>query len=111
MAIAVAPGSSASARLVPTSRCAFRNAAGAHRSIDTPLAQFHQGLSPKGTKNPTDMCEVPVRRQDFGDAEFHHDRHRRKIGKRYGWLVRELFPQFDCPGESGPGDFLYVNKG
>lgn len=56
------------------------------------------------------MSEVLVRGQDVGDPEFHHNCHRRKIGKRYSWFVRGLFPQSDRSGKSGPGDLLYINE-
>ena len=56
------------------------------------------------------MGEMPIRREDIADSELHHDGHRRKIGKRYFRLVRELLPQFDRSVESGLGDVLDVNK-
>ena len=56
------------------------------------------------------MSEMPIRSEDIADPEFHHDGHSRKIRERYIWFVRELFPQFDCPVESGLGNFLDVNK-
>src|ERR1700691_545703 len=70
-----------------------------------------KALSRQGAKAEADVREVPVRSKDIGDPEFHHDRHRRKIGKRYFGLVRELLSQADRSRKSGAGDFLDVDKG
>src|SRR5271165_1396986 len=75
------------------------------------LSIKEKDLSRKGAKAEAHMREMSIRRQDIGNPEFQHNRHRRKIGKRYSWLVRELFPQFDRLGEAGLGDFLNINKG
>src|SRR5882672_8317267 len=74
------------------------------------MQDFIGRLSRKRAKSETDVNEVPVCRQNIGDPEFHHDGHRRKIGKRYSRLVGKLFPQFDRPGKAVPGDFFYVNE-
>ena len=65
----------------------------------------------KGAKSQADVTEAPVRRQDIGDPEFDHERHRRKISKRYSWLVGKLSPQFNRLEKSRLCDFLHIYKG
>ena len=74
------------------------------------MVTIYPRLSRKSAKSEADVSEMPVRCQDVGDPEFHHNGNGRKIGKRYSWLVRELLSQFDRFEESGLGDFLNVNK-
>jgi hypothetical protein len=74
------------------------------------LPPWIRDFSWKRVESKPDVSEVEIRGQDIGDPKFRHDRHSRKIGKRYSWFVRELFPQFNGSGESGLGDLLDVNE-